>query len=126
MARRKADRSTERGERRAETNAVAVYLSALRAPKVPARNRAKLVQRRTQIEQWLSEGDLSSIEELRLVQRRLDIDADLARLDQADRLPELEEAFVKVAASWCKHNEITAAALREVGVPARVLAKAGL
>ena len=49
----------------------------------------------------------------------------LARLEQADRLPELEEAFVKVAASWCKHNEITAAASCEVGVPARVLAKAG-
>jgi hypothetical protein len=32
------------------------------------------------------------------VQRRLDIDADLARLDQADRLPELEEAFVKASA----------------------------
>jgi hypothetical protein len=43
----------------------------------------------------------------------------------ADRLPELEEAFVKVAASGCKHHEITAAALREVGVPAPVLAKAG-
>jgi hypothetical protein len=48
MARRKADRSTERGARRAETNAVAVYLTPLRAPKVPARSRAKLVQRRTQ------------------------------------------------------------------------------
>jgi hypothetical protein len=84
------------------------------------------VQRRTQIDQWPSEGDLSPTEELRLVQRRLDIDADLARLDQADRLPELEEAFVKVATSWCKHNGISAAALREVGVPAHVLAKAGL
>jgi hypothetical protein len=59
MARRKADRSTERGEWRAETNAVAAYLTALRAPKMPARNRAKREQRRTQIEQWLSEGDLS-------------------------------------------------------------------
>jgi hypothetical protein len=68
MAPRKADRSTERGARRAETNAVAVYLTALRAPNVPARSRAKLVQRRTQVEQWLSEGELSPIEELRLVQ----------------------------------------------------------
>jgi hypothetical protein len=117
MARRKADCSTERGARRAETNAVADSLTALRAPKVPARSRARLVQRRTQVEQWLSEGELSPIEELRLVQRRLDIDAGLARLDQADRLPELE-AFMKVAASRCKHNEITAAALRELGVPA--------
>jgi hypothetical protein len=121
MARWKADRSTERGARRAETNTVAIYLTALRAPKVPARSRARLVQRRTQVEQWLSEGELSPNEELRLVQRRLDIDAGLARLDEADRFPELEETFVKVAASWCEHNEITAAALRELGVPAACL-----
>jgi hypothetical protein len=33
---------------------------------------------------------------------------------------------VKVAASWCKRNEISGEALCEVGVPARVLARAGL
>jgi hypothetical protein len=33
---------------------------------------------------------------------------------------------VKAAASWCDRNEITAAALREFGVPALVLANAGL
>jgi glutathione S-transferase len=126
MAGWKADRSTERGARRAETNAAAVYLAALRAPVVPARSRARPVQRRTQVEQWLSEGELSPNEELRLVQRRLDIDAGLARLDEAYRLPELEEAFVKVAAPWCKHNEITAAALRQLGVPAACFAKAGV
>jgi hypothetical protein len=48
MARRKAERPAERGVRRAETNAVATYLTALRAPKVPARSRAKLEQRRAQ------------------------------------------------------------------------------
>jgi hypothetical protein len=32
MARRKAERPAERGVRRAETNAVAAYLTALRAP----------------------------------------------------------------------------------------------
>jgi hypothetical protein len=48
MARRKAERPTERGARRAETNAVAAYLSALQAPKVPARSRANLEQRRAQ------------------------------------------------------------------------------
>jgi hypothetical protein len=31
-----------------------------------------------------------------------------------------------VAASWAKRSGVTAAALREVGVPARVLAKTGL
>jgi hypothetical protein len=55
MARRKADRSTERGERRAETAAVAAYLTALRAPKLPANSRATLERRRAQIEQWIAD-----------------------------------------------------------------------
>jgi hypothetical protein len=125
MARRKAERPAERGIRRAETNAVAAYLTALRAPKVPARSRANLERRRTQIEQWIAE-ESSPIREVELIQPRLDVDAQLAQIDQAARLPELEEAFVKVAASWAKRSGISAAALREVGVPARVLARAGI
>jgi hypothetical protein len=73
MARRKAERPAERGARRAETNAVAAYLTALRAPKVPARSRANL-ERRAQIEQWIAE-ESSPIREVELIQQRLDIDA---------------------------------------------------
>jgi hypothetical protein len=125
MARRKAERPAERGVRRAETNAVAAYLTALRAPKVPARSRANLEKRRTQIEQWIAD-ESSPIREVELIQQRLDIDAQLAQIDQAARRPELEEAFVKVAASWAKRTGVSAAALREVGVPASVLKRAGL
>jgi len=82
MARRKAERPAERGARRAETNVVAAYLTALRAPKVPARSRAKLEQRRAQVEEWLSE-ESSPIREVELIQRGLDIDA---QIDQAKRL----------------------------------------
>ena len=46
MARRKAGRPAENGARRAETNAVAAYLTVLKAPKVPARSRANLERRR--------------------------------------------------------------------------------
>jgi hypothetical protein len=125
MARRRAERPAERGVRRAETNAVAAYLTALRAPKVPARSRANVEKRRAQIEQWIAE-ESSPIREVELIQRRLDIDAQLAQIDKAARLPELEEAFIKVAASWAKRTGIGAAALREVGVPASVLRRAGL
>jgi hypothetical protein len=125
MARRKAERPGEGGARRAETNAVAAYLTALKAPKVPARSRAALEKRRAQIEQWIAD-ETSPIREVELIQQRLDIDAQLAQADQAQRLRELEEAFVKVAASWSRRTGITAAALREVGVPARVLRRAGL
>jgi hypothetical protein len=125
MARRKAERPAESGVRRAETNAVAAYLAALRAPKVSARSRPNLEKRRVQIEQWIAE-ESSPIREVELIQQRLDIDAQLAQVDQAARLPELEEAFVKVAASWAKRSRISGAALREVGVPTSVLRRAGL
>jgi hypothetical protein len=85
MARRKAERPAERGARRAETKAVAAYLTALKAPKVPARSRAKLEQRRAQVEEWLRE-ESSPIREVELIQQRLDIDAQLGQLDQAARL----------------------------------------
>jgi hypothetical protein len=96
MARRKADRPTERSERRAETATVAGYLTAIRAPKAPARSRAALEKRRTQIQQWIAD-EPSPIREVELIQQRLELDAQLAQIDQAARLPELEAAFVKVA-----------------------------
>jgi hypothetical protein len=125
MARPKTERPAEPGGRRAETNAVAAYLTALRAPKVPRRDRAKIEPRRAKVEHWIGE-EQSPIRQVELIQRRLDIDAQLAQADQADRLGELEEAFVNVAASWAKRSGSRAAALREVGVPASVLRRAGL
>jgi hypothetical protein len=125
MARRKAERPAERGVRRAETNAVAAYLTALKAPKVPARSRAALEKRRAQIEQWIAE-EPSPIRGVELIQERLDIDAQLAQIDQAARLPELEKAFVSVAAAWGKRSGISAAALRGAGVPGSVLRRPGL
>jgi hypothetical protein len=128
MARRKAERPAERGVRRAETKAVAAYLTALKGPRPSGSSKAKregLMRRRAQVEHWISE-ERSPIREVELIQQRLDIDAQLARIDQAARLPELEEAFVNVAASWAKRSGITAAALREAGVPASVLKRAGL
>jgi hypothetical protein len=39
------------------------------------------------------------IREVELIQQRLNIDAELAQIDQAARLRELEEALVNVASS---------------------------
>jgi hypothetical protein len=98
------------GEQKA--NAVAADLTALRAPKVPARSRDALRKRRAQIEQWIAE-ETSPIREVELIQQRLNVDAELAQIDQAARLRELEEAFVvNVATSEAKRTGVTAAALR--------------
>jgi hypothetical protein len=84
---------------------------------VPAHSRVNLERWRAQLKQWIADAS-SPIREVELIQPRLDIDAQLAQIDQAARLPELEAAFVKVAASWAKRSGTSAAALREVGVPA--------
>jgi hypothetical protein len=99
----------------------------LGVPRPSGSSKAKregLMRRRARVEQWISE-ERSPIREVELIQQRLDLDAQLAQIDQAQRLPELEEAFVKAAASWAKRTGISAAALREVGVPASVLRQAG-
>jgi hypothetical protein len=110
---------------RARARADDRHLRLVRAPKLAARGRANLEKRRAQIEQWIAD-ESSPIREVELIQQRLDIDAQLAQIDQAARLPELEAAFVNVAGSWAKRSRISAAALREIGVPASVLRRAGL
>jgi hypothetical protein len=80
-----------------------------RGPRPAGSSKAKregLTRRRAQVEQWISE-ERSPIREVELIQQRLDIDAQLAQIDQAARLPELEEAFVNVAASWAKRSGIS-------------------
>jgi hypothetical protein len=46
------------------------------------------------------------------------VDAQLAQIDQAAQLAELEEAFVKVAASWAKRSGISPAVRRRAYRPA--------
>jgi hypothetical protein len=125
MARRRAAAPIDRGERRAETTRGRRLPDRAAGTEGAGKQRAALEKRRAQIEQWIAD-EPSPIREVELIQQRLDIDAQLAQIDQACRLPELKEAFVKVAASWAKRSRISAAALREVGVPARVLTRAGL
>jgi hypothetical protein len=94
MARRKAERPAERGVPRAETNAVAAYLTALKGPRPSGSSKAKregLMRRRAQVEQWIAE-EPSPIREVELIQQRLDIDAQLAQIDQAARLPGRERS----------------------------------
>ena len=94
MARRKAERLAEGGVRRAETKAVAAYLTALKGPRPSGGSKAKregLMRRRAQVERWIRE-ERSPIREVELIQQRLDIDAQLAQLDAAAKLPETASA----------------------------------
>ena len=112
---------------RSEGRAVRDYLEALRNNK-PKRGRKRTpdsITRRLQaIEAELIDAD--PVQELRLVQERLDLTAELATAGQAVDMTSLEAEFVKVAKGYSARNGYSYAAWRTIGVDAAVLTKAGI
>jgi hypothetical protein len=112
---------------RSEGRVVRSYLVGLRAS-APRRGRPRTTE---SIERRLAaiEDDLTTadpIRELRLVQEKRDLHAELAAKDQAYDVSALEDEFVGVAKSYSDRNGISYQAWREVGVPAAVLSRAGI
>ena len=109
--------------------AVKDYLTALEGQR-PKRGRKRT---RESVEKRLAEvGDeivvAAPLQRLQLVQERLDLEAELERMD-ADanvNIDDLEAAFVEHCAAYSASKGICRAAWREVGVPAAVLTRAGL
>ncbi len=112
---------------RAEGRAVRAYLEALRETK-PKRGRKRtsesIAKQLADIEARLPEA--SAIEELKLVQDRRDLQAELATMGESVDVSALEAAFVKVAKAYGDRKGISYASWREVGVPAAVLARASI
>jgi len=112
---------------RTEGRAVRDYLEALRANK-PKRGRKRtpesIRKRLTEIDAELSIAD--PVRQLRLVQDKLDLEAELEAAGTAVDVTALQAAFVKVAKSYGTRNRISYAAWREVGVDAAVLKAAGI
>lgn len=115
---------------RAEGRIVRDYLEALRSNK-PRRGRKRtpesIGQRLAAIADELPLA--SAIDELRLVQERRDLEAELAALiaaSEAADLTALESDFVAVAHAYGARKGISYASWREVGVPAAVLGRAGI
>lgn len=112
---------------RAEGRAVKAYLEALAANK-PKRGRKRtpdsIAKRLEKIDAELD--DASPMNRLQLVQERMDLEGELARMgDQVD-LSGLEDGFVAVAKAYGSRKGISYAAWREVDVPASVLKRAGI
>lgn len=103
------------------------YLDALRTNK-PKRGRKRTpdsISRRLQaIDQELQDAD--PVRELKLIQERIDLNAELATFEAAVDTSELEAAFVKVAKSYSERNNISYSAWRQIGVEPAVLRKAGI
>src|SRR3954453_13805107 len=102
-----------------EGRAVRDYLEALRNNK-PKRGRKRtpdsITKRLQAIEAELATAD--PVQELRLGQERLDLNAELATAGQAVDMTALEAEFVKVAKGYSSRNGYSYAAWRTIGVDA--------
>ena len=112
---------------RNEGRAVREYLHALRSnkPKRGRKRTAESIKARLQaIEAEL--GDADALEELRLLQERRNLAAELETMGSGTDISALEADFVKVAKAYSERQGISYATWRDVGVEASVLKSAGI
>jgi hypothetical protein len=112
---------------RTEGRAIRGYLEALEAHK-PKRGRKRtpesISRRVTAINTELETAD--PVSRVKLVQERMDLEAELASSQASIDLPALEDQFVLVVKSYSARNGISYAAWREIGVQPSVLKRAGM
>jgi hypothetical protein len=121
------EHKTALAEGRDQGRAVRRYLEALEANK-PRRSRRRSPESITKRLEAI-ETDLPTanpLKRLHLIQERLDLQAALEATEVGIDLADLEAQFVAVAASYGERKGITYSAWRELGVPAPVLAQAGI
>jgi hypothetical protein len=112
---------------RVEGRAVREYLDALRSskPRQGRRRTAESITKRLgDIDDLLTDAD--ALSELKLIQERRDLLAELAAMDTGVDTTDLEDAFVEVAQSYSERQGISYASWREIGVAAAVLKRAGI
>lgn len=109
---------------RRESRAIKAYLKALDSKK-PGRpvTKESLEQRLTKINEKIEATD-DPLKNVELIQKRLEIEKELANLEESRNIDELEADFVKHAKSYSERKGITYSAWREAGVPASVLREA--
>ena len=112
---------------RVEGKAVREYLEALRANK-PVRGRKRtpesIAKRLGVIDGEI--GGADAVKELRLVQERIDLGAELATMGNHVDMTVLEADFVKVAKAYGERTGVSYAAWRAVGVTPATLKAAGI
>jgi hypothetical protein len=114
-------------EGRRQQRAVADYLEAVSANK-PKRGRKRspetIDKQLAEIEEKIASAN--AITRLGLVEQRLQLTRERDALGAEVDLTPLEDAFVAVARAYGERKGISAAAWKEIGVPAEVLKKAGI
>lgn len=123
------DALDEAARKRSQHASIRRYLEALDWREVPRGRPAdpSQVQERldTVLQQLVAANPLTRV---MLIQERMNLEAELAAITGEDAEPfeALEAAFIEHAADWAARKQVTYAALRESGVPARVLRLAGI
>jgi hypothetical protein len=122
-----AEHKAKLAQGRNDSRAVRSYLEALDAYR-PKRGRKRtpdsVKKRLDDVDAELAEAD--ALSRLVLVQERMDLESELAAMDDKVDLTEYEDAFVDAALRYSQSKGISYAAWREVGVAASVLKRAGI
>lgn len=110
--------------------AVAPYLSFIVGGSAPAqrgpRRSPERIERRLTVIDHLLTQPQTPIHRVVLVQERIDLRAELASAVPPANIAALEAGFISAAREYGEVKGITYAAWREVGVPPKVLAAAGI
>lgn len=117
----------QRSQMSDEHRAVQRYLEALdsgRSARGRLRTPVAITARLHRIDEELALADDKG--RLALVEERLQLLDQLSAQTDPDLMAQLEEDFIRVARSYGERKGISWAAWREAGVPARVLAAAGI
>lgn len=114
-------------EGRRQGKAVRDYLEALEQHK-PKRGRKRTPEsirnQLAKIDQTLDDAD--PVKKLQLIQDRMDLEAELEKIENKPDLTALENDFVDAAKPYSERKGISYAAWRELGVEAAVLKRAGI
>jgi|SRR5579863_299077 len=111
---------------REETRVVDAYLSALEESSRPGRRRTPASIDASLKKLMTALQGASGVERLSLLQRRRDLEEERSKLGVGQDGKAKENAFVKVARRFGERKGITYGAWREIGVPPRVLQRAGI
>lgn len=110
---------------RRQAKAVREYLEALNVDKRKVSDPEDLEKRIADTAQKIADED-DPVREVELIQKRLELEAELEDAQDAPDFEELESAFKDAVKEYSERKGITYPAWRELGVPAGVLKDAGV
>jgi hypothetical protein len=112
---------------RAQGRAIRDYLSAIEQDSRPGRrlSASELNDKISNLHQQIEEEE-NGAKRVELIQKRLDYEERLARMEDTPDTDELEKAFIDAANEYSERKGITYTAWREAGVSAATLKAAGV